>query len=123
MSTQTRKTEERKLPVTLTAKEQEQRGRDLAELTRNLRELTEEKKDAAREYGERIKNLNVKLEALESAVLTGVENRMVAVEKIIDHYLGQVTVKRIDTGAVIEQRAPTKEELQTEIDLPEGGKF
>jgi hypothetical protein len=123
MSTRTTKTIERKLPVSLTAKEQEQRGRDLAELTRSLRELIEEKKDAAREYGERIKNLNTKLEGLESAVLTGVENRLVACEKIVDHYLGQVTIKRLDTGAVVEQRAPTKEELQTEIDLPEGGKF
>jgi hypothetical protein len=93
------------------------RGIRLGDRVKDNLDLEKEKKDANKEFGERKKAIDSEIGVLKDAVREGVEMRQVDVEKRVNHYLGTVTLVRLDIGETIEHRAAYPEELQTEMNL------
>ena len=107
----------RHLPVEL-------RDADRSELVRRLNDNDEERKATKAELNEQVRTLKAKLGKLEqdrerviASIQTGRETQLVTCEERHDFSSRTVTTVRKDTGAVVESREMTQDELQ--LVLPE----
>ena len=106
--------EERSLPVRLTARETENYQVQLSRGVVELDELEAKKKAYNDEVGSDIKEAKARNSRLAKTIERGEEHRQVACE---GRNMGGVwIVTRLDTGEVVEERAPrTAAEQQTEL--------
>lgn len=84
----------------------------LETVDREIIRLEEEKKAAAKVFTNQIKPLQAERESILQALDSGTEKRHVAVYEHFDERLGKVEVRRVDTDAVVEERAMTREERE-----------
>lgn len=87
------------------------KAQELARRCQELNDEKERKKDAAASYAAAIKSLETIVSNLSRCVATGEEWREVDILEWYDHERGYVYVKRLDTGAVIEERPMTAKEM------------
>lgn len=109
------KTEIRVLNCTLTDKEKQRYGDQLAELIGVRESLREEHKAASALLRERFKGLDEEIEKLCCAIRTGAELRDVTCQAEV---LGSTYMAiRTDTGETVEERNATSSERQTELEV------
>lgn len=105
------------LPCRLTEEEKISFGQNNAREVEVLMQTRQEKKTALSEFKMRIDESEAEIKRLSRIVAAGVEWREIECEKSLEFGTGKVTVKRLDTGEVVEVRAMTPEEEQLSIDL------
>lgn len=103
--------EQRKLMVTLTESERNERGRQVSRLVRHYRAVEEEKKETAKEFSDKLKEIRTGMDKAAAAAETGQEERMVECRVVIRGM--QKDVYREDTGECIESRTLSDEELES----------
>ena len=108
---------EQVLPVRLTDAEVLDRGRRVAELSRERAQAEAEKKMAMLEFKHRIETAERDMAELLSAIHSGNEWRSIQCEKVTHRDIGEVTITRLDMGAIVETRPMTNRERQVAMDL------
>lgn len=103
-------TEKRTLPVQLTEVERNERGRQASRHIRRYRALEEKKKEVTKEFSDGMKDARRSAEIAAAAAETGVEER--EVECRVEIVGLQRTVLRTDTGAIVEERTLTEDEIE-----------
>lgn len=116
---ETRGTETRTLPVTLTTDELLARGDGLARAHRAVRDEQAKQKAVKEEMKQRLEDLEGEVGKLARIVRDKAEDRDVECRIVHDYLANAVQVVREDTGEVIEARAMTDRERQ--IGLPMHG--
>jgi len=119
-------TYEELLDEALTEEDKAAKRERLETVDREIIRLEEEKKAAAKASNNKIKPLVAERESLLQALDSGTEKRHVEVYELFDDRLGKVEVRRVDTDAVIEERAMTAQEredaaAERQGDLFDGG--
>jgi hypothetical protein len=99
------------LECELTEDERADKRKRLEDVDRELVRLDTEKKASAKAYSNQIKPLAAERESILEALDTGTEKRQVEVYEHFEPRLGKVEVRRVDTDAVVEERAMTQQEL------------
>lgn len=120
------RTEERKinLDCDLTTEEIIERGGGLAAIVQTIRaeeqNLEAEKeafKERKKEIEDAITSYKVRQSELSEVISTGKENRTIDCEVTFDYKAGRVTVRRLDTGEVFEDREMDDLEKQMQLDF------
>lgn len=96
---------EEPLEVTLTDEEHEARSIRLAEVDRQIDEMTQERKDKSQQYGTKIKELKDEREPLINAVEQRKETRLVRCREVPDFERNNVKIIRLDTQEAVRERA------------------
>lgn len=105
-----RDTYEESIECELTDEDRDAKRQRLESVDRELIRLIEEKKAAAKVFTNQIKPLEAERESILQALDSGTEKRMVECYEHFDERLGKVEVRRVDTDAVVEERAMTAAE-------------
>ncbi len=108
------------LPCELGPLERSEKGEELARLLLKHKRLEEEKKDAAKEWKERLEVSVDKIVQLSHEVKTGKADRLVDVEDRPNLQAGSIETWRMDKGTVVRARAMTPGEKN---DLDQGKLF
>jgi hypothetical protein len=95
----------------------------LETVDREIIRLEEEKKAAAKVYVNQIKPLQAERESILQALDSGTEKRHVECYEHFDERLGKVEVRRVDTDAVVEERAMTAAEREDLAEERQGDLF
>ena len=103
------------MEVDVTAEEQNQRKDRLVAVDREIINVEAEKASKSSDFSTQIKTLKKERVALLQAIGTGRERREIPCYLERDDRLGVMRTKRVDTDAVIDERALTLEERQTEL--------
>ena len=93
------------IECSLSDEDKEEKRKRLESVDREIIRLEEEKKAAAKVFTNQIKPLQAERESILGALDSGTEKRHVEVYEHFDERLGKVEVRRVDTDAVIEERA------------------
>lgn len=99
------------LECELTEQDRDQKRQRLETVDRELVRLDTEKKAAAKVFTNQIKPLAAERGSILEALDSGTEKRQVEVYEHLEPRLGKVEVRRVDTDALVEERAMTAEEL------------
>lgn len=117
----------RELPVKLTAKERQAAAIDMAEHCQLVQELDSELEELKAGYSSSKKTLEEQrgiherhLRDNADAVKTGTRNQDVECECLFDYKADALTVTRLDTKEVIEERKLSAEEKQLQLDMEDG---
>lgn len=110
LSTEVLATVSRQLFVPLTDDELRERGCTIATLTVQIEAAESAKKEAAADAKAHIDVLDIERSQLARTVADREERRTVECSVEIDWARNVVRVVRLDTGAVVEERAPTADE-------------
>lgn len=102
--------ETRKLMVTLTESERDERARQSTRFTRQCSAIKERKKKLAKELGDQLKEAEANRDKTAAAFESGTEERMVSCKVVIRGM--QKEVFREDTGECIESTALSEEQLE-----------
>ena len=105
-----RDTYEELIECELSEEDQAEKRKRLESVDREIIRLEEEKKAAAKVFTNQIKPLQAERESILQALDSGTEKRHVEVYEHYDDRLGKVEIRRVDTDAVVEERAMTAEE-------------
>lgn len=105
----------RVLPVELNDHEILQRGRLLSKLSNDRRMVELEKSAKAKEFSNRLKDIDGEIAKLSEVIETGQEPRDVKCQIEIDYQRKEHRVRRLDTDEVISCRALTESEQQMEL--------
>lgn len=108
----------RDLPVTIDEGEVADNGKKLAALHAEIEAIALEKKAACSDANARLKDLRKQSHDLAESIRNGTEIRAVACIETLDWRVGTKTVKRTDTGEVVDEAAISAEERQAELDIP-----
>lgn len=103
---------EEQLLCALGEDELRQRGADAARLVSQIDQLDEQRRLAASDYRDRIKELRGKLRELSQAVRERQEERAVPCETEPNYAAGLMVTVRLDTGEIIRSRPLTSSERQ-----------
>lgn len=112
MSDATQGRHEEPLLCALDDDELRQRGADAARIVSQLDQLDEQRRLAASDFRDRMKELRSKLREISAAVRERQEERMVACETEPNYAAGLMVTVRLDSGEVIRSRPLTSEERQ-----------
>lgn len=105
----------RVLPVRLREEEIDERGRRLAGLVEEHRNIEQAKKDADANFNSDLKRTDSQISVLSRQVHTGTEDREVECIWEPNYGRGFAELRRADTMAVIETRGLTDEEKQKQL--------
>lgn len=100
------------IECTLSEEERDEKRKRLEAVDRELIRLDVEKKAAAKVFTNQIKPLEAERDSILQALDAGTEKRQVEVYEHFDDRLGKVEVRRVDTDAVVEERAMTAQERE-----------
>lgn len=103
------------IPIKLTDKEIEERGRHLAGLELALAKKEEEKKAKTKEFNDAISGIKEEISKVSNVIEVGEEEQSRSV--VIERGNGQVVYIDPKTKEVLHQRAMRDEELQDEMDF------
>lgn len=104
------------LPCQLTRDEKAQAADSLANAISERDALEDQRKAAVDQFKAKISGKEADISKFAGLVRTGVEYRNVTCERRRDYNLGEVIVRRVDTGAVVTRRPMTEPERQAEFD-------
>ena len=113
----TTENKERWLPVKLTNYELLDKARSMSNLYNERDALELQKSAAAKEFGEKIKNIEGEIAKLAQCVSSGFEHRSVTCEERLNFAIGEFRVTRLDTGEVLDARALTPNERQKKLNF------
>lgn len=102
-----RDTYEELVECELTDEDKAAKRERLEAVDREIIRLEEEKKAAAKVFTNQIKPLQAERESILEALDSGTEKRNVECYEHVDERLGKIEVRRVDTDAVVEERAMT----------------
>lgn len=112
----------RELRCKLTPEEANTKTANMLALMEDITKLESEKKAKAKMYADLIKEKKKRRDEYASDVRTGTERRQVECEEIADYRTNRVETKRLDTGEIIDTRAMTAKERQTELKVGDAKK-
>ena len=113
--------EDRVLPCVLDTREKLEFGKRLASCLAEKSELEDEKKTVVAGYKVKIDTKENEIYRLRRCVETGIENRSVRCQVIVDPRRMKVRVVREDTGELVQERDATKQELQPYLPMHADG--
>ena len=102
----------RHLPIPLTEKRKLQLLDELSSHITVAKQLEKLKKDSADSYAKSIKQHWGERDSIAETVAQGVEMQPVACRKEIDYIHGRMTIIRLDTGEILEDKALEEEDLK-----------
>lgn len=108
----------KKLPVQLSNDEIRLKGQDLSRKLQELEDVDEARKEAMRDYKDRIDALKGESRRLAHIVTEGKEPREVPCETVRNDDNGTIELVRLDTVEVIDSRPMTPEERQRPLPFP-----
>ena len=100
------------LPVTLNRDEMIEKSKLMAKLSLDRVDLETEKSEVTKSFADRIKNISGEISKLTNIIDTGIEDRHVTCESVYDYEAKTFYVRRIDNGAILEQRPLRQSEGQ-----------
>lgn len=101
----------RHLPVPLNEKRKLELLDELANHIDVYKQLEKLKEGALKTYTRNMKEHRIESEKISETIKQGVEMKPIPCQKFMDYARGHITVKRIDTGDIIEERAMDEEDL------------
>lgn len=106
------------LPVPLTQEQMRERADELVELHEKKREVEEASKASAKRYRDTKAALELELDAAVAQLRDGTEMRTIECRQDKDFARNTITITRLDTNEVVDERAMTGADRQLEIDMP-----
>jgi hypothetical protein len=110
----------RRLPCPLTSKELLERGQQLAAVQEESEQLEEARKAADATAKAEIKRLDERATRLRRDIIRKEEDRDIECDVAHDYIHGLVTVTRVDSGEVVEERPMRMEERQATLITEDG---
>ena len=110
----------KQLPVEMTADQLVIKGRQLADLNAQVRDIRLEKQAKTAEYNGLLKALEQEIQTATTVIRKGTVDKDVKCEERVDPDRGVVELIRLDTGEVVEMREATHADLQRELFRLEG---
>lgn len=96
------------------------KGTAIANTLREIATVTEQKGELAKDFSARMKRLEERAEGLRRDIEDGCEERWIDCAEEQDFARNMFLVRRLDTGAIVDERAMEAHERQAEIDFPDG---
>ena len=111
----------KELPVKLTPAERATKQDEVLELLDLVDDITEEMKETVKAFREKITKAQKEMTGLRKQLRSDSEKREVQVEERPDFRTQSVTTVRLDTAEVIAERTMRADELQTTMEVVDGG--
>jgi hypothetical protein len=100
----------KELPVTLSPSEFETKAKSLATKIAEKDALLAKKREATKDFTDRIMIASREQEKLRKTIETGTEERMVECEETSDFDQNRCVIRRLDTGEIVSERAMDSDE-------------
>jgi hypothetical protein len=113
----------RTLPCKLSEKEMAKLAEDLEANMSKIESIEAQKKTADDGFKKDISMLEEVTTVLRNRIKTKAEEREVKCEEETDYRMGEVRVKRLDTGEIFQKRTMTKDEVQMPLTTQKAGKL